>query len=175
MMPQGPYDVALGNCSLEHVPDIHAALGNIRQALRPGGRLLMAVPAFGWARTLRSVQFLERYSNRLGMAAAGAMDGFFQHHHLYGYDTWSTLVEKSGFEVVSVEGLGAEYINWIFERELPLAFAEFVCKGALRHYPGLFRGLRRMPSRRALLEILEQPVPVNSPHRVEFILHAVRA
>src|SRR6185295_17719684 len=34
----------IGNCSLEHVPDIDGALSNLRRAAAPGARLLMFVP-----------------------------------------------------------------------------------------------------------------------------------
>ncbi|HSR97599.1 MAG TPA: class I SAM-dependent methyltransferase, partial [Kofleriaceae bacterium] len=39
----------IGNCSLEHVPDIDAALSNLRKAAAPDARLLMFVPTPRWA------------------------------------------------------------------------------------------------------------------------------
>lgn len=174
VVPQGSYDVALGNCSMEHVPDIHQALRNIHSALKPGGMLLLAVPAFGWSRTLRTVRFVESFSTRFGMAASGFIDGFFQHHHLYDHPTWKMVVEGNGFEVVDMKSLGGPNINWIFERELPPAFLEFVFKTAFKRYPNALSFLRRMISREALLEIVNQPIELESPHCIEFLVHAVR-
>ena len=39
----------IGNCSLEHVPDIDAALSNLRKSAAPDARLLMFVPTPRWA------------------------------------------------------------------------------------------------------------------------------
>lgn len=170
--PEGAYDVALGNCSLEHVPDIHQAFANIYRALKPGGRLLLSVPAFGWSRTMGPVRSLEKVSNRLAMAAAGALDGFFQHHHLYGERTWRLVVEGSGFEVTSAEGLGGPQINRLFERGLPPAFLEFVFKSIFRRYVGILSPLRRMPSEAVLEEITNQPISLDSRHLIEYVLEA---
>lgn len=172
--PEGRYDVALGNCSMEHVPDIHAALRNIHQSLRPGGALLLSVPAFGWARTLSPVAWLERRSTRLGMAAAGGLDGFFQHHHLYGYNTWRMVLEGNGFQVRSMTGLGGEHVNRLFERGLPPALAEFLFKSVFKQYPGLLGRLRRMPTQAVLDDIWHQPISHESAHRIEYVIEAVR-
>lgn len=171
--PQHRYDVVIGNCSMEHVPNIHQALSNIRSALKPDGRLLLSVPAFGWARTLSLVAWAERRSTRLGMAMAGALDGFFQHHHLYGHQTWRAVLEANGYEVRAVEGLGGFHLNRLFERGLPSALLEFLFKSAFQHYPQLLGRLRKMPSEDALSELWEQPIPLESPHRIEYVLEAI--
>lgn len=173
-LPEGRYDIALGNCSMEHVPNIHQALSNIFQALKPGGSLLLSVPAFGWARTMSTVGRLERGSTRLGMAAAGALDGFFQHHHLYGHETWKMVLEGNGFEVRSLEGLGGERLNRLFERSLSPALAEFLFKSVFKFYPGLLGRLRRLPPEQTLREIWQQPIALDSPHRIEYVIEAVR-
>jgi SAM-dependent methyltransferase len=152
------YDVALGNCSLEHVPDIHSAFVNIRKTLRPGGTLILFVPAFGWARTLRVVRWLERLNVRVGMAAAGALDGFFQHHHLYSQHTWQLLIEAAGYRVTEVSALGAPGVNAAFGREMPRSFLELLAKLVLKRYP---RIPRRMVSAEVLDEILAQPIPAD--------------
>lgn len=173
-VPEGQYDVILGNCSMEHVPDIHQAFANIYQALRPGGQLLLSVPAFGWARTLSFVGWLEKHSTRLGMASAGALDGFFQHHHLYGHQTWRLVLEGNGFEVRSVESLGGEGVNRLFERGLPPALMEFCFKTVFKHYPQLLGPFRRLPPESVLREVWQQPIALESPHRIEYVLEAVR-
>lgn len=171
--PQRRYDVVIGNCSMEHVPNIHQALSNIRGALNPDGRLLLSVPAFGWARTLSLVAWTERRSTRLGMAMAGALDGFFQHHHLYGHQTWKAVLEANGYEVRALQGLGGQKLNALFERGLPPAFLEFLFKAAFQRYPKVLGRLRKMPSQDALTELWNQPIPLESPYRIEYLLEAV--
>lgn len=168
------YDIVVGNCSMEHVPDIHAAFRNIHASLRPGGKLLLSVPAFGWARTLTLVGALDRFSTRLGMAAAGALDGFFQHHHLYGPETWRFILEGNGFNVRTVGGLGGPLLNRAFERNLPPAFLEFLFKSAFQHYPHWVGRLRRTPSRELIHEILAQPTSLENAHQVEYLIEALR-
>ena len=108
------------------------------------------------------------------MSAAGSLDGFFQHHHLYGHQTWKMILQGNGFEVRSVQGLGGARINRIFAQGLPPAFIEFVFKLLLRHYPNLMGRFRRVPPAEALQEIWQQPIAVDSPHRIEYVLEAVR-
>src|SRR6185312_5973812 len=43
------FEEIIGNCSLEHVPDIDAALSNLRAAASDRARLLMFVPTPRWA------------------------------------------------------------------------------------------------------------------------------
>ena len=42
--PDGSYDLVLTSETLEHVPDLHRALDEIRRVLRPGGRHVFTVP-----------------------------------------------------------------------------------------------------------------------------------
>lgn len=42
--PDAAFDLVLTSETLEHVPDLHAALAEIRRVLRPGGRHLFTVP-----------------------------------------------------------------------------------------------------------------------------------
>ena len=170
----GEYDIAIGNCSMEHVPDIHSAFQNIRRSLRPDGKLLLSVPAHGWTRSLSFVRLLHRFSNRLGMAAGGALDGFFQHHHLYGHETWRFILEGNGFDVSYVGCLGGLQLNRSFERNLPPAFLEFLFKSLLKQYPGWGRRLRAMPSSAVLEEIWNQPTPLSNPETIEYLLVAQR-
>ena len=47
-LPDGAYDMIVLLDVLEHIPDDGAALGALRHKLKPGGRLLLTVPASPW-------------------------------------------------------------------------------------------------------------------------------
>jgi SAM-dependent methyltransferase len=169
--PEASYDVVVGNCSLEHVPDIHSALINIRHALRPDGQLLLFVPAFGWVKTMPWVRRLGKVSSRLEMAFAGMLDGFFQHHHIYDQNTWQLVIEAAGFDVVEAGALGSEASNRVFRRRLPVAALEFCYKTLFKRYPqDLYQ--RALPGADFFAQLAEQPVRVDSPHKVEYVFVA---
>lgn len=170
--PERSYDFVIGNCSMEHIPNIHGALVNIRKSLAGRGTLLLLVPAFGWPRELSMVRSLQSLSPRLEMAAAGALDGFFQHHHIYDATSWRLLVEAAGYEVKVVQGMGAPILNQVFQNNLPLALLEFLYKSLFRRYPPR-TFTRRMPGRDFFSAVHEQPVPLGSPGLIEYVLEAV--
>lgn len=162
------YDVVVGNCSLEHIPDIHAALSNIRLAMQPDGRLFLFVPAFGWARELNWVRALRKYSTRAEMAAAGLLDGWFQHHHVYDARTWQLVIESAGYRVLERHGLGSPAASRYFQQYFALAAGQFVTKslvGRYLHPPGS----RPMPDEDFFYQLDRQPIPVGSPHLVEYV------
>jgi ubiquinone/menaquinone biosynthesis C-methylase UbiE len=84
-LPFAPGDFATVVCTevLEHVPDISAALAEIRRVLRPGGYLLGSVPADSWLWRLR---FLSR--------TCPHSEPF---HHQYRTGAIRTLLETAGF------------------------------------------------------------------------------
>src|SRR5262245_34033727 len=84
----------IGNCSLEHVPDIDSALSNLRAAASDDARLLMFVPTPRWAYQGRMQSLLLQIAPRLAMALSGALNGFFQHWHLYDHKVWRRLLEQ---------------------------------------------------------------------------------
>src|ERR1700733_3400194 len=82
----------IGNCSREHVPDIDGALSNLRAAAADNARLLMFVPTPRWAYQGRLQALLLRVAPRVAMALSGALNGFFQHWHLYDAKVWHRLL-----------------------------------------------------------------------------------
>jgi hypothetical protein len=133
----------IGNCSLEHVPDIDGALRNLRQAAAPAGRLVMFVPTPTWAIQGRSQGFLMRHFPRLGMAFAGALNGFFQHWHVYDHRVWTSILQANGWRVEGVHGLGGRRSEFLFRLFLPSSFVAFLVKSLTGHYPN--RILRYLP------------------------------
>ena len=115
-IPEQLFQTCIANCSLEHVPDIHAALSNIHKALVPGGRAFLFVPNREWARHLLSVRVLDA----LGLSKGGdliqkGIDDLFVHHHLYDEDGWREIVERAGFEVLEVQPVGSTASTVAFE------------------------------------------------------------
>ena len=125
----------IGNCSLEHVPDIDGALRNLRRSAAADGRLVMFVPTPTWALQGRTQRSLMRFAPRLAMMLAGAMNGFFQHWHLYHHSIWASILAANGWHVESVRGLGGKRSEFLFRLFLPSGFAAFGIKTLTGRYP----------------------------------------
>ncbi|MBC7396128.1 MAG: class I SAM-dependent methyltransferase [Bdellovibrionales bacterium] len=126
-LPQN-FDLVVGNCSLEHVPDINSALTNIRSVCANDAHFILFVPSPHWALKGKSINFLHWISPRLSMAYSGAINGFFQHWHLYDYRIWNHLLQNNGFEVIQVSGLGTRRLEFLYRLFLPSAFLSFLVK-----------------------------------------------
>ncbi len=103
-LPESFFETCVANCSLEHVPRIDRALGNIGRSLKPGGRAYLFVPNKDWARDLLSYRAL----SELGLDSAAellrsSVDTFFKHHHLHDRDEWHEIVTAAGLRVVTIE------------------------------------------------------------------------
>jgi SAM-dependent methyltransferase len=78
----GSYDTVVLLNVLEHIPDDHLALGDIYEALAPGGKMVLWVPAFE--------------------ALYGKFDQRIGHYRRYRRDQLSALVHRVGFQQVAV-------------------------------------------------------------------------
>ncbi len=170
----------IGNCSLEHVPDIDAALSNLRKAAADGARLLMFVPTPRWAYQGRLQSLLLRRAPRLAMALSGALNGFFQHWHLYDHKVWRRLLEQHGWRVRETHGLGSARSEFLFRAFMPPAFLQFVAKSVTGFYPAkLARFLPDSaiaPLAKLVRWAVSDPiVPVDSPHAYEYLIVAEAA
>ena len=122
------FDIVVGNCSLEHIPNINQALKHISSVTKPNGIFILYVPTPTWALRGKSIELLEKISPRLSMAYSGFVNGFFQHWHLYHYEIWSHLLSNNGFEVDEVKGIGSKKLELIFRLFLPSSFISFLVK-----------------------------------------------
>lgn len=170
----------IGNCSLEHVPDIDAALSNLRRAAAPDARLLMFVPTPRWAYQGQLQAWLLRRAPRVAMSIAGAMNGFFQHWHLYDAKVWTRLLAQNGWRVSATYGLGSARSEFLFRAFMPPAFVEFVTKKLTGFYPSkLARFLPRAmlaPAVRLVRWAVSDPlVDVDSPTAYEYLIVAEAA
>ena len=167
----------IGNCSLEHVREIDAALRSLRGVAADDGRLVMFVPAPQWAYQGRLQSTLLRRAPRIAMAFAGALNGFFQHWHLYELPVWRQLLAQNGWRVTWTAGLGSERTEFLFRLFLPPAFASFLVKQVTGVYPSVL--LRRVPdawlrpvARMVARAVTNPLVEADSPHAYEYVLVA---
>ena len=175
--PGTKFGELIGNCSLEHVPDIDAALANLRAAAADDAQLLMFVPTPRWAYQGRMQSLLLRFAPRLAMAFSGALNGFFQHWHLYDHKVWRRLLEQHGWHVRATYGLGSARSEFLFRAFMPPAFAEFVAKQITGFYPSkLARFLPDAaiaPLAKLVRWAVSDPiVSVDSPHAYEYLIVA---
>jgi SAM-dependent methyltransferase len=97
--PPGPYDSIVCFNVLEHIPDHAASLAQFNERLRPGGHLLLLVPAH---------PFLY-----------GTLDRAFEHERRYGKRALDRLLRAAGFDVVAlrrVNPVGA--LGWFVSSRL---------------------------------------------------------
>jgi hypothetical protein len=175
--PGTEFEEIIGNCSLEHVPDIDGALSNLRKAAAPNARLLMFVPTPRWAYQGRLQSWLLSRSPRLAMMISGALNGFFQHWHLYDEKVWMRLLAQNGWRVRATYGLGSGRSEFLFRLFLPPAFAEFLVKKVTGFYPSKLA--RFVPDRllgpaaKLVKWAVSDPlVPVDSPTAYEYLIVA---
>lgn len=138
------YPTILANCSLEHVRHIDKAFRNMRALQKDEGRLLLFVPAPRWSDTLALKRFLSKIHPRLGALYGAMWDGFFQHHHLYPHYVWRHLLESSGYEVESLQGIGSAHANRLFARWAAPSFPAFLYKEVFKKYPSWYAPLKRL-------------------------------
>jgi SAM-dependent methyltransferase len=167
----------IGNCSLEHVPDIDAALSNLRRAAAEHARLLMFVPTPRWAYQGHLQAGLLRRAPRVAMSVSGALNGFFQHWHLYDAKVWQRLLEQHGWRVKATFGLGSARSEFLFRAFMPPAFVEFMIKKVTGFYPSKLA--KYLPDRaiepfaKLVRWAVSDPiVPADSPTAYEYLIVA---
>jgi SAM-dependent methyltransferase len=173
----GPYRQIIGNCSLEHVRAIDSALKNLRAVAADDAQLVMFVPAPQWAYQGVSQSWLLARMPRVAMSIAGALNGFFQHWHLYELPVWQQLLAQNGWKVRGAWGVGSARSEFLFRLFLPASFAGFLVKQIVGVYPE--RALAAVPDRAlAPLEALAtwalaSPIgPAGSAHAYEYAILA---
>jgi SAM-dependent methyltransferase len=137
------FDQIVANCSLEHVPDIRGALRNLRSAAADDARFILFLPAPGWSYQSRLQRFLLARAPRLAMMWSGAINGFFQHWHLYEPPVWRQILAETGWSVVQCSGLRSDRSEALYRRFLPLSFPSLPWKALFGSYPN--RWLERVP------------------------------
>jgi SAM-dependent methyltransferase len=170
----------IGNCSLEHVPDIDGALSNLRKAAADGARLIMFVPTPRWAYQGRMQSWLLEHAPRVAMAFSGALNGFFQHWHLYDSKVWMRLLETHGWRVREIHGMGSKRSEFLYRAFMPPSFFEFLVKKATGFYPSKLT--RYLPdaaiapfARLVRWAVADPIVSAESPYAYEYLIIAEAA
>jgi SAM-dependent methyltransferase len=132
------YECVIANCSLEHVENITAALENIFAMMKPNSTLILFVPTPTWALQGRFMNFLMPRSRRIAMTLSGAVNGFFQHWHLYHRNVWCAILRDAGFEPADVIPMGNRKTEFLFRLMLLPAFFAFLFKTVVGHYPNRY-------------------------------------
>ncbi len=130
-LPKRFFHSAIANCSLEHVPDLRAALANIRSSLVPGARFLLIVPAPDWTRHMAVPELLARAGLAgLGRRYGSALDRVFHHHHLHGEDWWGDRLRDADFATEEVRPIVTRSSSWVFDLLLPPSSLGWLVKKA---------------------------------------------
>lgn len=132
------FDLVIGNCSMEHIPDIDSALANISAICKTKGLLVLIVPTPYWAHNGKIIRALDKLSPRFSMCFSGAVNGFFQHWHLYNYKIWKNILKEHEFEVLEVNGIGTARLEFLFRLFLPSGFLAFLVKKITGRYLNYF-------------------------------------
>jgi SAM-dependent methyltransferase len=128
-LPDGFFASAIANCSLEHVPDLDAALKNIRRSLQPGAPFVLIVPTPDWGQQLAVPALLQRAGFPvLARAYGDALDRVFSHVHLHNHTWWSERLTEAGFTTEEVRPLVQRGTSYAFDVLLAPSLLGYVIK-----------------------------------------------
>jgi len=173
-LPAAFFETCVANCSLEHVPRIDRALGNIARSLAPGGRAYLFVPNKDWARDLLSYRTL----SGVGLDSAAellrsSVDTFFKHHHLHDREEWHEIVTAAGLDVVAIEPALSTGTTVAFELLLLPSLAGWANKHMTTRWTN-FPPARRLMAR-PVHALVERILRASSPKlSAEFLIVAER-
>jgi SAM-dependent methyltransferase len=106
-LPSESVDRIISADTIEHIPDVYAALSEMYRVLRRGGSLVMNTPniAFAKKRLLLMVgRFPSTSQDNEGLGSDTLFDG--GHLHYFTFRSLSLLVERAGFRVSARMGYG---------------------------------------------------------------------
>ena len=127
--PDRRFKTVISNCVLEHVPDIDAALGEIRRVLKPGGRFYLTVPSECFNENSYFKDLLGRSDfPGLGEKYLTGLNRIFKHHHVDKASVWEKRLRKAGFKMERAEySIPLEAFH-VYERWLIPAFPAKILK-----------------------------------------------
>lgn len=145
-LPEAFFGSCVANCSLEHIPDLQAALRTIYKSLKPGGAAYLFVPNKDWASHLMSAKALTAVGAEfLSAELQSGIDRVFAHRHLYDKQTWEGFVRDAGFELQAIDPVLSTATTQAFEMFLAPSILGWVNKRLTSRWTN-FPGLRRLAS-----------------------------
>ncbi len=143
-LPVSFFTTCIANCSLEHVPDIQAALATIEASLMPGGTAYLFVPNKEWAAEMRTVRLAKSaLGEKVGTMFQAGIDEFFKHDHLYDEAGWRNVIEKSPLELLDIKPVLSTGTTRAFEAFLIPSLAGWVNKKLTTRWTN-FPGIRSL-------------------------------
>jgi SAM-dependent methyltransferase len=109
----GPADVVLSSHTLEHIPPLEEELGRIRDALKPGGKLLALLPAFSCERWRAGIHSHASFGDHVWTFGLSGTPGVPE--GLVNYVEIDTLLSRY-FEVESASYCGDDSIFAVCKR-----------------------------------------------------------
>ncbi|MBS2019079.1 MAG: class I SAM-dependent methyltransferase [Deltaproteobacteria bacterium] len=128
-LPSGFFASCVANCSLEHVPDLQAALSNIAGSLMPGAEAILFVPNKIWASKFMSVRAARAaFGDRVAQMLQDGIDEFFAHRHLHDEQGWREQIAKSPLELAEIRPVLSTSTTVAFEALLLPSLAGYLNK-----------------------------------------------
>lgn len=142
-LPTSFFHSCVANCSLEHVPDIQAALTTIERSLVPGAKALLFVPNREWASKFRTVRAVRSsLGPKLGDMLQDGIDEFFAHRHLHDEAGWREVIAKSPLELKEIKPVLSTSTTMAFEALLIPSLAGWLNKKLTSRWTN-FPGVRQ--------------------------------
>lgn len=114
--PDNYFATIISNCVIEHIPDLHATLGEMYRTLRPGGQLLLTVPTDRLEANFLIPTLLKRIGlHSLANAYLDWFRGVQVHYHLLSREQWMRALREAGFQVEQTRGYMSRRATQVFE------------------------------------------------------------
>lgn len=142
-LPTSFFKSCVANCSLEHVPDIDAALATIERSLLPGAQALLFVPNREWASKFLTVRTIRSaLGPKVATMLQDGIDEFFAHRHLYDEAGWRDVIARSPLELKEIKPVLSTATTRAFETLLIPSLAGWLNKKLTSRWTN-FPGMRQ--------------------------------
>jgi SAM-dependent methyltransferase len=115
-MRDASFASVLSNSTLEHIPDVDAAVAEAARVLRPGGLLAATFPSEHFGEYLLFASLPRGLGLRgLGRAYGRWFNRISYHYHVDGPDTWRQRFEAAGLDVLRWRYYFPARNHWLFD------------------------------------------------------------